>query len=243
MMITLCRDAQRHHTRHGKSDIWHTFYPQDLQGPLFDGFGALAFLSEMRLPPGKSAAPQAREDAEIITHVYRGTLAQGDSSGSVTRTGEFQRMTTAHGTRPEETNASGTDWAHVFRITLHPCDAALDSACDRKRFTAAQRRNMLFAVASPDERMGSLRIQQDAVIYSSILDPGHHLIHELKPGRSAWLHIVSGEATMDDVTLTQGDGVGVTAQPSVSLTVKESTEILLVDLGAALSSFGRGANW
>jgi hypothetical protein len=42
-----------------------------------------------------------------------------------------------------------------------------------------------------------------------------------------------GKATLNDIVLTQGDGVGVTTEPSVSITVQENTEILLVDLGPA----------
>ncbi|MEJ2581046.1 MAG: hypothetical protein P8127_05310, partial [Acidobacteriota bacterium] len=61
--------------------------------------------------------------------------------------------------------------------------------------------------------------------------PGHHLVHELLPGRSAWLHVVCGEAASHDMILTQGDGVGVTNERSVSLTAHEKCEILLVDVG------------
>jgi redox-sensitive bicupin YhaK (pirin superfamily) len=75
-----------------------------------------------------------------------------------------------------------------------------------------------------------LRILQDSVVYSSIIDPGRHLIHELLPGRSAWVHVIDGEATLHDIVLTQGDGAGVTIEPSVSVTAQEDTEILLVDL-------------
>lgn len=30
-------------------------------------------------------------------------------------------------------------------------------------------------------------------MYSALLDPGQHVIHELLPGRIAWLHLVQGE--------------------------------------------------
>ena len=116
-----------------------------------------------------------------------------------------------------------------MRISLQPSEVGLDCAHEQKRFTAAQRRNVLCAVASRDGRRGSLRIRQDALICSSILDPGHHLFHELLLGRSAWLHVVYGEATLNDIVLTQGDGVGVTTELSVSLTALENAEVLLVD--------------
>ena len=38
---------------------------------------------------------------------------------------------------------------------------------------------------------------------------------------------------MQDIELSSGDGVGVTIEPSVSLTAQEPTEILLIDLGPA----------
>jgi redox-sensitive bicupin YhaK (pirin superfamily) len=47
---------------------------------------------------------------------------------------------------------------------------------------------------------------------------------------SAWLHIVSGEATLGDVALTRGDGAGVVGEPVVSLTARAHTELLLVDV-------------
>ncbi len=137
------------------------------------------------------------QEAEIVTYVYRGALAQEDSTGTsgVVHAGEFQRMTIGRGIRHKETNASRTDWAHIFRISLRPSEVGPDRAHEQKRFAAAQRRNVLCVVASPDGRKGSLRIHQDALVYSSVLDPGHHLVHELLPGRSAWLHVICGEAT------------------------------------------------
>lgn len=149
----------------------------------------------------------------------------------VIHSGEFQHMSTGRSIRHKETNASRTNWAHIFRISLRPSEVGLDCVHEQKRFTAAERRNVLRVVASPDGRKGSLRIHQDAFVYSSVLNLGNHVIHELKPNRSAWLHVVSGEALLHELVLARGDGVGVAIEPSVSLTVQENTEILLIDLG------------
>jgi quercetin 2,3-dioxygenase len=240
-MITVRRAAERHHVRRGKHELWLTFSAQEHTGPLGASFGALAAFNEMRLSCGVGFATHPRDEAEILTYVYEGSLAQQDSTGNsgVIHAGEFQRVTTGRGVRYRETNASRTDCAHLFRIFLHPLEVGLDYAHEQKRLVAAQRRNVLCVVASPDGRKGSLHIHQDTLIYSSILDCGHHLVHELLPQRTAWLHIVCGEATLNDIVLTQGDGVGIAMEPSVSLTVQENAEILLIDLGAAPSSFGK----
>jgi redox-sensitive bicupin YhaK (pirin superfamily) len=146
-------------------------------------------------------------------------------------------MTIGGGIHHEEMNALRTDFAHIFRISLRPTEVGLDSAHEQKRFAVGQRRNLLCVIASPDGRKKSLRILEDALIYSSILEPGHHIVHELSPGRSAWLHVINGEVTLQNTILTEGDGVGVTIEPSVSLTAQENTEILLVDLGPTPRSF------
>jgi redox-sensitive bicupin YhaK (pirin superfamily) len=233
-MVTLCRDSERRHLQHGKQDTWHTLFSKVHPGPPGGGFGDLVDFNEMRLPPGDSTEIHSGDEAELITFVFKGALSQKDTAGTsgLIRAGEFQRMSTGHRIRHRETNASRSNWAHVFRISLRPSEVGLDPAREQQRFTAAQRRNDLCVVASPDGRKGSLHIHQDALVYSSILDPGHHLFHELLLGRSAWLHILCGEATLNDIVLTQGDGVGVTNEPSVSLTVQETTEVLLIDVSS-----------
>lgn len=230
-MITLRRANERHHDRRRKQEVWHTFRP-DGADALAGGFGALEILDEDRLPPGAGVPRHPHRDAEIVTYVREGALAQEDSMGGsgVIHAGEFQRMTAGRGIRHSETNASRTDWAHVFQIWLSPSEAGLEPGHEQKRFSAAERRGGLCVVASSDARRGSLRIHQDALVFSAMLDAGQHVIHELSQGRCAWLHLVQGEVTLGDTVLTTGDGAGVAAEPAVSLTAREETEILLVDL-------------
>lgn len=232
-MITLRRAEERHHDRRREQEVWLTFYPQDPADPLADGFGALEIFDEDRLSPGAGIPRHPHHDAEIVTYVREGALACEDSTGrsGVIQAGEFQCMTAGRGLRHRETNASRTDWAHVFQIWLHPSQAELEPSHEQKRFSAAQRRDGLCVVASPDARRGSLRLHQDALLFAALLHPGQHVVHELSPGRSAWLHLVRGEVTLGDVVLATGDGAGVRAERAVSFTAREETEILLLDLG------------
>jgi redox-sensitive bicupin YhaK (pirin superfamily) len=233
-MITLRRSAQRHHDRSRKQEVWLTFDPQDRTDPLADGFGALEILDEDRLSPGAALPRRRGHEAEILTYVREGALAYDDARGrsGVIQAGEFQRTTAGRASRHSETNASRTDWAHVYQISLRPAQAALEPGMEQKRFSAAERRGWLCVVASPDARRGSLRIRQDALLYSALLRPGKHVVHELGEGRSAWLHVVEGEITLGDVVLATGDGAGLTTERAVSVTAREETEILLLDLGA-----------
>jgi redox-sensitive bicupin YhaK (pirin superfamily) len=145
-------------------------------------------------------------------------------------------MTARRGVRHRETNVSRSDWAHVFQIWLRPSEVGLAPSQEQKRFSAAERRGVLRIVASSDGRRASLRIHQDAVLCSAMLDPGQHVVHELAPGRSAWLHVVKGEVTLGDVVVATGDGAGLSGERAVSFTARAVTEILLVDLGEAPAS-------
>jgi redox-sensitive bicupin YhaK (pirin superfamily) len=234
-MITLLRAQEREHDRRHKRDVWLTF-PLDLAHPLTGGFGALETLNEDSLAPGAGVPRHLHRDAEIVTYAQAGALAYEDSMGcsGVIQAGEFQRMTTGVGIRHNETNASRIDGAHVFQIGLRSWQAGLEPGYEQKRFSAAERRAGLCIVASPDARRGSLRIHQDALIYSAMLDPGQHVVHELSQGRKAWLHLVRGEITLGDLILRTGDGAGFAAERAVSLTAREETEILLLDLGVEL---------
>jgi redox-sensitive bicupin YhaK (pirin superfamily) len=233
-MITLRRAVERHHDSRRKHEVWLTFDPKDRTDPLADGFGALQILDEDRLSPGADLSRRPDRDAEIVTYVCGGTLAYDDSMGrpGVMQAGEFRRTTAGRGRRQRETNASRNDWAHVFQIWFRPGQAGVDPGHEQKRFSTAERRGELCVVASPDGRRGSLRIHQDALLYSAMLGRGKHVVHALAEGRSAWLHLVEGEITLGDLVLSSGDGAGLTAERAVSLTAREETEILLIDLGA-----------
>jgi len=236
-MITLRRANERHHDRSRKQEVWLTFDPRDRTDPLADGFGALENLAEERLSPGAILPRRSQRDAEIVTYVRQSALTYDDSSGRsrVIQAGEFQRTTAGRGSDHSETNASQTDWAQVFQICLRPAQAGLQPGLEQKRFSAAQRRGGLCVVASPDARRGSLRLDQDALLYSAMLGPGKHVVHELHEGRRAWLHIVEGEISLVDLLLSSGDGAGLTAERAASLTAREETELLLVDLGPELA--------
>lgn len=231
-MIALRRGGERHRERSPDQEVWLTFNRLDPADLFAGGFGSLESLDESRLSPGAGAPRHPIQDAEIVTYVREGALAYEDSTGNsgVIPAGEFQCTTAGRTMRHRETNASRTDGAHILQIWLRPTEAELEPSREQRRFSTAQRRGVLCLVASPDARRQSLRIHQDTLIYSSLLDPGQHIVHQLEPEHSAWLHVVAGEATLGDDVLTTGDGAGIQSERAVSLTARSETEILLLDL-------------
>lgn len=232
-MITLRRAEGRHHDRRGKQEAWLTFFhTQDGAEALADGFGTLRLLSEERLAAGATVPERPARDTEVVTYVREGALTFRDALGQsgVIQAGEFQRATSASPGGPGEMRASRSDRTQAFRLWLGLPQGAHAPSCEQKRFTAAQRRGRLCLVASPDGSGGSLGLQQDTSIYSAVLDVGDHVVHALAAGRGAWLHVVRGALTMGDIVLTSGDGAGIAGEHAVSLTARDESEILLLDL-------------
>lgn len=219
-------------------ESWDTFHTSDAG---HEHFGSLEMLSESRLRPA-TRHPRLYRESEVVTYVREGAVAYLDSEGrsSLMHAGEFQRVNVRRGFRHSETNASRTDAAQLFKIALRTSGVGTDTAYEQRRFSVADRRGGLCVVASEDARRGSLRIHQDALIHSAMLEPGQHVVHELKDGRAAWLHIVVGEVALGDVVLRTGDGAGISGERAVSLTAREATEILLLDLESSDGAAKRG---
>jgi len=232
-MIVLQRNSDRRHIRSGKSDMWLTFYPQENGEVCCESFGAISVLNEYMLPSNEGVSSELIEQTELVTYMHKGALAiEGATShtGAITA-GEFLCMTIIRVNHQDMKNRSHTDLAHFFRIylSMQPTPLAIDKSDEQFRFTNAQRRNVLCTVVSPDSRMASLNSTTDTCIYSSLLDPGRHIVYALPPDRKAWLHIVYGKVTANDIDLFGGDGMGITSETSLSLTARESSELLLID--------------
>jgi redox-sensitive bicupin YhaK (pirin superfamily) len=213
--------------------VWSTFYPREPPDPLAAGFGPLEELLEIRLRPGAVLRSGPQGHGEVITYVREGSLSWSDSTGrsGVISAGEFLRTTDALGIQHSDANASLTVPAHLFRARLRASVPGPGAGPEHNRFFVSERRRSLCTVASPDGRRGSLHLHLDTVVYSTLLFDGQHVVYELPAGRSAWLHIVQGQVSIQDTVLTTGDGIGISAQLAVSFTAHEETEVLLFDVG------------
>lgn len=194
-------------------------------------------LVEHHVAPGVRVARRTQHGAEIVTYVREGALGYRDAAGrsGVIQTGEFQHRTAIRDATYSETNASRTVTVRSLELSLRSSMERLPTCQEQKRFSVADRRSGLCVIASLDGRRGSHRLHEDAVMFSALLARGQHIVHEVTPGRSAWLHVVAGEVAIGDFVLTAGEGAAVFDQPAVSLTARDAAEIVLLDFGALLA--------
>lgn len=233
-MILVRKSEERRHIESKDNHSWRTFDWENQTDPLRNGFGILKILNEAVLSPGSGFVLHTHTDMVIVTYVrggmiiYKGPLEDSD----ILKQEEFHLASLPQNVSQFAVDASPVDDAHIFQSGFKRLGPGVKKGGIKKLFTYAERKGILKLIASPDGRGASLPLQQDVHIYSTFIQKGNHVIHELSSGRDAWLHVVKGHVRLSDLYLTTGDGAGLSSELSVSFTAQEPTEILLFDLGA-----------
>jgi redox-sensitive bicupin YhaK (pirin superfamily) len=196
------------------------------------GFRSLRVINEDWVAPNTGFPTHPHRDMEIITYVLEGKLEHKDSlgTGSVILPGDGQRMTAGSGIRHSEFNPSTTDAVHLLQIWIQPEKAALQPSYEQKSFPEGEKQGKLRLIASRQAADGSVKINQDAQLYVSLLKPNEEVTHELAAGRHAWLQIARGAVELNGKTLGQGDGAAITDEPKLTIKGTENAEVLLFDL-------------
>ncbi len=231
-MVILRESGKRGHSRIGWLDSKHTFSFSDYYDPEHMGFRALRVINEDKVAPGQGFGRHPHRDMEIVSYVLSGALEHKDSlgTGSVIRPGDVQRMSAGTGVTHSEFNHSKTEPVHFFQIWVMPEKQGLPPGYEQKHFAPEETRDQLRLVAARDGREGAVTIHQDAAIYVSRLGAGAEIAHELAPGRHAWVQLASGEVTVGDKTLREGDGAAISDETRVAIRAAKDAELLLFDL-------------
>lgn len=231
-MLTVRKANDRGRVDMGWLNSRHSFSFGHYYDPHHLGFGPLRVINEDRVQPGKGFAPHDHENMEIISYVVDGALEHKDSlgNGSVIRRGDVQRMTAGTGVRHSEFNHSDEQEVHFLQIWVEPDTLDLAPGYEEKRYETADKENVLRLVASREGRDGSITLHRDADLFASIMTAGTELEHALRPGRNAWLQVVSGEVDLNGVALSDGDGVAATDIDTLTIRATRDSEVLLFDM-------------
>lgn len=232
-MIRVRRAEQRGHFDHGWLNTYHTFSFADYYDPENMGFRSLRVINEDWVHPGHGFGTHPHRDMEILTYVLEGGLAHKDSmgNGSTILPGDVQRMSAGTGVLHSEFNRSENDPVHLLQIWILPERRGISPSYEQKNFAREEKLKILRLLASNNGRDGSVKIHQDAQLYTSVLEPGNSVEYGLKPDRHAWLQVARGNVKLNGQELKQGDGAAVSEELKLKIdTGSEEAEILLFDL-------------
>jgi len=233
--IKVRKSGDRGHANHGWLDSYHSFSFANYYDPAYMGYSVLRVINEDIIAPAQGFGMHGHRDMEIVTYMLQGAIRHQDSmgNGSVIHAGEVQRMSAGTGVKHSEFNASNDESAHLLQIWLLPEKDGITPSYEEKRFDAASKTNQWRLLASRDARQGSMLIHQDLALFATILEAGRQLDYTPVAGRSLYVHVASGDVTLNGVTLAQGDAVAIDNEATIAITSQTEAEILLFDLPPA----------
>lgn len=231
-MNEIRRADERGFADHGWLKSFHSFSFANYYDPRNMGFGPLRVINEDRVAGGGGFGKHPHNDMEIISYVLSGELEHKDSmgNGSIIRPGDVQRMSAGTGIVHSEYNQSKTDLVHFLQIWIIPDAEGIQPGYEQKLFADKDKRGRLCLVASPNGRDGSIRIHQNALIFSTLVDGEERLEHSLADGRQAYVHVARGNVTINGKALMPGDALRIRDERNVTIEYGEQAEVLLFDL-------------
>ena len=232
-MFTIRRSKERGGGDYGWLNTRHTFSFDQYNDPKWMGFRSLRVINEDVVAPASGFPTHPHRDMEIITYVLSGKLEHKDSlgTGSIILPGDGQRMTAGSGIRHSEFNPSTKEAVHLLQIWILPERRGLEPSYEQKSFVETEKQGKLRVIASRNGENGSVRINQDAKLFVSLLKPGESVTHTPDKNRHAWVQIAKGEIEINGEKLQQGDGAAISDQTKLSMTGSKDSEVLLFDLG------------
>lgn len=224
--------AARGHADHGWLKTWHSFSFADYHDPAEMGWGPLRVINDDFIAAGGGFGRHGHRDMEILTYPLAGPLAHGDSMENATtlRRPEVQRMSAGRGVMHSEFNPSADEATHLLQIWIEPDVRGIAPEYEQRVFADADKRGRWLPIATADGRAGSLVIHQDASLLATLLAPGESLSHDLVSTRRAYVHVVSGDVTLNGLELSGGDGAKIEAESRLEFVARGEAELLLFDL-------------
>jgi redox-sensitive bicupin YhaK (pirin superfamily) len=119
---------------------------------------------------------------------------------------------------------------HMLQIWIEPEVAGIAPEYEERGFSDAQKRGRLQALVSADGIDGSMKIHQDARLYSGLFDGAESAALDLAAGRRAWVHVARGSVLVNGTELSAGDAAAITDESRVELSGGKNAEVLVFDL-------------
>ncbi len=231
-MIKIRPATERGQADHGWLKTAHSFSFADYYDPAEMGWSVLRVINDDWIAPVAGFGRHGHRDMEIVTYLLSGSLAHGDSmQNAVTfRRPEIQRMSAGRGVMHSELNPSQAETTHLLQIWIEPDVRGIAPEYDQRRFEDEDKRRKLLPIATPDGRLGSMIIHQDASIFATLLAPGESVMHIPAPGRRAYVHVAEGDVALNGVPLRSGDGAKIEQEAELMLAARADSEVLLFDL-------------
>jgi quercetin 2,3-dioxygenase len=198
----------------------------EYRNPANPSFGVLKVMNDDLVQPHRGFGSHPHGDMEIITYIVHGELTHEDSIGTVESLGRgsIQFMTAGTGIVHSEFN-HGDKPLRFVQTWINPRGRGLKPNYGSCTGSTEGRKNKLQHLVSDSENKGAetpVKIAQDVDAYSSELDLGAMVLHELPKGRQAYLLCLEGKIKVNGKELNCADACEITGGGNIEI---EATQV------------------
>lgn len=231
---TIIKASERGFADHGWLQSFHSFSFANYYDAEKINFGALRVLNDDTVAEGMGFGTHPHENMEIISIPLEGDLEHKDSIGNVTviKNGDIQVMSAGTGVRHSEYNRNKDAAVKFLQIWIIPNKKDVQPRYDQITLNAADRKNKLQQIISPENNEGGMWIHQDAWFNLGKFDAGKSVEYNMhKTIHGLYAFILSGEFSLNDKILQRRDAIGITETETIHIeALTDEAEILLIEV-------------
>ncbi len=214
---------------------WH-FSFNEYNEREYTHFGTLRVFNDDTLSPGATWPLHPHRNIEVVTYCAGGEFRHADENGagSILQKGWVLHTTVGRGMWHAEINNRRDQPMRFIQMWFMPREHNLDPALQVLKVDKDRRRNNLLPLVSNDHRQ-ALPIASDAHVYSSFLESGRQVGHELGVGRGAYIYVLEGgPVRLNDHAIPELGAAKVIGGLDVRLEAENDAELLLVGVPLAV---------
>lgn len=223
----------RGNANHGWLNSYHTFSFAQYYNPERMHFGALRVLNDDTVQAGRGFGTHPHDNMEIISIPLEGDLEHKDSMGNVAtiRNGDIQVMSAGTGIRHSEYNKNNDSLVKFLQIWVFPNQRNVSPRYDQITLRAADRKNKLQQILSPNPQDEGVWIHQNAWFHLGELDKGFETNYRIKSqGNGVYAFVLSGALTINGESLGARDGYGIWNVEQFDIRADSKAELLLMEV-------------
>jgi hypothetical protein len=175
------------------------------------------------------------ENMEIITIPLEGALMHRDSMGNegVIHNGEVQVMSAGTGIQHSEYNASASEQLKLLQLWVFSEKNNVTPRYDQKSFDIDGQINTFVNIVSPEDKNdgNALWVHQQTFFNLGIFEAGKSVNYKINLSENGvYLFLIAGEIEINNTTLNEKDAIGITDCNEMTITIKQQSKILLVEV-------------
>jgi redox-sensitive bicupin YhaK (pirin superfamily) len=210
---------------------WHFSFDQ-YHDREYIHFGTLRVFNDDTLSPGAVWPLHPHREIEVVTYCADGEFRHEDEhgKGGILEKGSVQHTTVGSGMWHSEINNRPDEPMRFIQMWFLPSKPGLRPSVEQMKVGKEDRTNRFLLLVSNDNR-NALKIFSDAEVYSSFLQAGHTVKHEIHAKRGVYLYVLEGGPV--NVSGHQIPALGaakVTEEMELTVNAEKDTELLLVDV-------------